>query len=310
MDLKLDGQIAFTAMVNTTPGGPQATFRFRVFIVDADGSNLKRIDLVTENDHPATSALDPEWSIDGSLEYTISRYAPDEKSYDPTRYRVSFPDGTQTQTEGRAQFDPLNFPWNSPDGKYAFLLWDYADNNAGFALAKPDGSDENYYAEHLFHVHGASWLPDSSAILLEASSDESDDFDRKSLYIFEMSTQKTVHLLNQPSVDGVRCWSPDLQFLVSGGAAKERYCEGFYLLSRDGTFSKHLADLVDEFGVLRLSQPTWSSDGRYFAISTALSEESYDYSLLLFDREGERLSTLSWPGEHFARIDDIALNLT
>lgn len=311
MALKLPGKIAFTAMVNTAPNGTQPAFRFRVFVADLDGSNLKRIDLVDECDHPATSAGEPEWSADkGFLEYTISRYSPTEKLYAPTRYKVSLSDGTQTPTEGRPPFDPLNYPWNSPDGKYAFLLWDFEDNNAGFTLAKPDGGDENYCAVNLFHVHGATWLQDSSAILFCASSDEPNWIDNISLFLFELSSRKSLHLLNRPSVDDANRWSSDLQFLVCGGAARnEKYCQGFYLLSRDGTLSKHLADLVDATGVLRLSQPSWSADDRYFAISCLLSEVSYDYSVLIFDRQGELITTLCWPGENFTRIDDIALNL-
>ncbi|MBX9720226.1 MAG: hypothetical protein K2X81_02430, partial [Candidatus Obscuribacterales bacterium] len=62
-------------------------------------------------------------------------------------------------------------------------------------------------------------------------------------------------------------------------------------------------------GEIRLSMPAWSPDSQYFAISTLLSEDSFDFSLLLFNRSGELLSCLCWPDEHFNRIDDLALNL-
>ena len=103
MPFRLAGQIAFTAMVNTTPSGPQPNFRFRVFVAVTDGSNLKRIDLVDEFDHPATWAGDPEWSADqGLLEYTISRYSPKEKRYNETRYKVSLQEACLLYTSDAA----------------------------------------------------------------------------------------------------------------------------------------------------------------------------------------------------------------
>lgn len=304
------GQLAFTAMVNLHPEGYPPDFTFRIFVTNLDGTNLKRIDHVGPGEHPATNASDPKWCANRrDIEYTISRYSESDRRYFSTLMLVSQEDGTEKQIGPVPEPDPIYYHWNSPDGKYAFLLWEHEDKMPGFALANPNGSNEQACADELFDVHHASWLPDSSAIWMKGSQGPERGA-RSSLYLYEMSSNKVVPLLEKSAYDDMTSWSPDLQFLITAGAAKTReYGDGFYLISRDGSFCKHLADHHDESGEIRSSMPSWSPDGQYFAISALLSEESFDFSLLLFDRHGELLSALCWPNEHFARIDDMALNV-
>ncbi|MBX9720534.1 MAG: hypothetical protein K2X81_03975, partial [Candidatus Obscuribacterales bacterium] len=236
------GQIAFTAMVNLHPEDYPPDFTFRIFVADSNGSNLKRIDHLGPDEHPATNAGDPKWCENRKdLEYTITRYSETERRYFPTRYLVSLEHGTETLIGPVPPLDPFNYSWNSPDGKYVFLVWS-DDSMPGFALANPDGSGERACAGEIFGVNHATWLPDSSAIWLTGYP-ESEQGESRTLYLFEMSTQKIVSLLEKSAYEEMTSWSPDLQMLVSTGDAKTRdWGEGFYLISRDGSFCKHLAD--------------------------------------------------------------------
>lgn len=125
----------------------------------------------------------------------------------------------------------------------------------------------------------------------------------------EMNSETTVRLLKKVDYEAVSSWSPDLsRLVVSGVAPGKGWRSGFYLVSRDGKQCKHLANHLDADGIIRLATPSWSPDGQHFAVSTLLSNESRDFSLLIFDFAGKLLYSLCWPNEHFERIDDIVWN--
>ena len=310
MNLKSQRRLAFTAMVNLNADGYQPDFKFWVYTVDTDGNNLKRIDQLSENEHPASNSGHPKWCSDGEhLDYTITRYLENEKRYIPTSYRVCLADCTELQLPIEAETQPsgINYFWNSPNGQHAYLLWGAGEEKSGFAIAKPDGSEENVYTEKLYDVDAVGWLPDSTAIVLQASGDpHATNAAPRDLWIFEMDSKEVVRLLEGSTFEPANAWSPDLQMLVTTGAAKTReYGDGFYLVNRKGTFCKHLVDHQDSSGEVRTSSPSWSPDGKYFALSSLLSDSTFDFSLLIFSREGELLSTFCWPELHFARIDEI-----
>lgn len=162
-------------MVNCNPNDYSTDYRFRIFVVDAGGTNLRRIDHNGDQEPPGTGAQFPKWCSDGKyVEYEVVHYvgAPAHPVY--SRHQASVSEGMTISIPDAPKPNEIYLPWNSPDGKHTFLLWGELEKQ-GLVIAKPDGSEERMFAEDLYHVHEASWLPDNSAIMFHARSENNPD---------------------------------------------------------------------------------------------------------------------------------------
>ncbi len=291
----LNYKIVFCAMVDLNQDCYPPDCRFRIFVVNSDGSGLKRVDHLKGELPPSTTATQSCWNSDAKhVEYVVHVWEEKKSAYERSFFRVDPDDGSYCQIE-KDQMQLLYDPMKSPDGNMEIIL---DENKTGFELNL--NGTRTRYAEELKTLGLFEWLPDSSAFLFESQQGESSD-----LWIFELSNSKKLLLLQNNPFEEASAWSPDLEWLLTPVYRNSEHDTGFCLLSRDGREFKYLTPHEEVSGEVRMVKPAWSKDGKYFAISTLLSKDSFHYSLQIFSRQGELLRTMCWPDQYFSRIDDI-----
>jgi Tol biopolymer transport system component len=298
MKKSIDTKLAFVGMVDLSCGRYPPDYCFRVFVVNANGTGLRRVDQLED----AVYAIELRWSSDGkNLIYKIAG----PETINEKSHSISVIDGSFAVVhEPVGVFNPLDGPWDSPDGKFVALVHE-EDDKPGFVLSDTATQNEILCAERLFNIHNFNWLPDSSAVTF--SSDSSDSVDPYDVWLYEVESGTICVLAKNAGCDYVQSWSPDLQNVVITQAKSDApYGDQFFLVSRDGARRKHLVDQNESTGEVRPVKPSWSSDGEYFAISVMLDEEEGDFSLQVFMREGARITSSRWPDEHLAGIFDMA----
>ena len=296
MKKSIDTKLAFVGMVDLSSGRYPPDYCFRVFVVNGNGTGLRRVDQLEDSIY----ATELRWSFDGkNLIYKISGPGATNEKF----HSISVIDGScSVVSEPVEVLHPLDDPWNSPDGKFVALVHE-DDDEPGFVLLDTSTQSEILCAKQLFNIHDFNWLPDSSAVTFSSDSSNSDN--PHDVWLYEVKSGTICVLAKNAGCDYVQSWSPDLQNVVITQAKLDApYGDQFFLVSRDGTRRKHLVDQHESSGEVRPVQPSWSLDGEYFAISFMLEEEG-DFSLQIFARDGALISSSRWPNEHFAGIFDM-----
>jgi TolB protein len=246
----LVGQITFSG------GPPHAE---DVFVIDADGTHLRRV-----TDSPAAD-FDPTWSPDGNR----IAYRHQAGTDSSTDIDVIDLDGSRprrlTRNEGVADWGPAWSPtgdqivWNSDSGTPGRFR--------GF-LMSPDGSNVKSLGVDMW-VEYPAWSPDGKRIAFMGPPPEAaTDYE---IWVANADGTGLRRLTHEPGPDGWPSWSPDGRRILFSSVrddctySTKPDCKStgdigpyhtLYVMDADGT---HQTRLSDAFGQIA----DWSPDGRY-----------------------------------------------
>jgi Tol biopolymer transport system component len=296
----MPSQIAFSAVVDNNLGATKREFFSGVYLVNTDGSQLKRIDhLIGKTPEPVQYLGGLTWnSLQQCVTYKIEEIASGDQEI---IYCYSLKDGTNNkQTQARQKTD-LNAVYSSPDKKY-IAASRQDDSEPGLVLMPQDGSPERLVADKLSNIGQTGWSPDSKFLVIQASDE--DDYDND-LWLLDVATGKLTMAATRVGFEPVWTWSPDSTLLVTVSATEDADGWQFSLLD-SGCVKKtllHTQQGSTEF--LHAMKPSWSADSRFLAISSMISEDDMQYLINIYDRDCNFYQTLQWPDEHFSLISDV-----
>ncbi len=158
----LDGQqIAFSSDVHDPP---EPDPNLEIYVINADGSNLRRVTNMEGQDWPEY------WTQDGKIVYI---------RYDDTQNHYSIdPDGTNQTVLANYGVDGFVFP--SPDGKtVAATLYDFTSQTSEIYTMDIDGSNLRRLTENTVNDGIVSWSPDGQYLLFVSGTDKPDYYTMK-----------------------------------------------------------------------------------------------------------------------------------
>jgi len=217
-----------------------------IYIVDADGRNLKRL-----TNHPAVDQL-PRWSPDGqTLVFESNRDGNTEI------YRIGREAGEPQRLTDSPYAD--RFPVWSPDGKRVAFYRDIARNWEVFVM-KSDGSDQRNLTNHRERDGVPFWHPDGQRIGFHSTRDG-----RFQLYTMNVDGSEQRNLSNNKFHEDLASWSHDGSRVVFfSNQVEPDNAEAQEIFVRDlesgATIQLSSDDTVGAVG--EFAPPSWAPDGK------------------------------------------------
>jgi len=186
----------------TVPGlGVQRFYSYHLYVVNADGSGLRRLTLYAEREHYAT----PE----GKYPYQLV-WSPDGRTIYFGRYLVRT-DGSGAR---RLPYVPLTAVW-SPDGRrIAFAGYGGRDptepgpccysSHSDIYVMNADGSGTRKLTHNARYNAEPAWSPDGRKIAFRSTRNGNRD-----IYVMNADGSGKRNLTRHPARDGSPSWSPD-----------------------------------------------------------------------------------------------------
>ncbi len=251
----LEGRIAFSSATDD------------VYVIDADGSGLRR---VTTSEH---QDFDPTWSDDGRR----LAYRHQTGDHVTTEIFVIDVDGSHprnlTRTDGVADWGP---DW-STDGSRIAWNSDRDDPGTlhGFTM-RPDGSGVELITNEVW-VEYPAWSPDGSKIAFMAQTPEGTE--NYEIFVVNDDGTGLRRLTESPGADGWPAWSPDGRSIVfssirddcSVSDTPDCLTSGdigpyhtIYVMSAEGSDQRRLSRTFGQFSA-------WSPDGEYIVFAPFLN---------------------------------------
>ena len=238
--------------------------RYHLFVMDCDGSNIRRVT------GGATSDETPVWSPDGSTILYSSYVEGDNNELFSVR-----PDGSDVR---QLTHHPLRdgHQHYSPDGTR--IVFNSQRDDDGTTEEKNyeiyemdiDGSNLKRLTTFLQWDTYPSISPDGRKILWRrvlSAGGNSDSGRNSEIFIMNRDGSDPVNLSNHPAFDGYPAWSPDGSMIVF---ASNRTADGtrgnfhLYIMNADGS---HVRRLLENDGTVDDARPAWSPDGTKIAFN-------------------------------------------
>ena len=237
-----------------------------IYVIDADGSNLKRITNNPEDDY------NPTWSPDGTR-IAFVRHSTFDNIY------VMDVDGSNLTQLTNNQANDLDPTW-SPDGtRIAFTSG--RDGNYEIYVMNTDGTNQRNLSMNPSADQDPTWSPDGTSIAFSSNRDGG-GFEDIEIYVMDSDGTNQTRLTNNSWHDYDPDWSPD--------GTRIAFASG-----RDGTDSVYVMN-SDGSNQTRLTyygrSPTWSPDCTKIAF-TSFSNESPKIHVINADGTSERRLTFN-----------------
>lgn len=242
------GRIAFTA---------QRDGDWDIYVMDADGSNLRNLTDNNANDFA------PAWSPDGQFIAFHSDRNGTEDIY------VMDADGGNlrnlTSDDNRDEREPV---W-SPDGQ-SLAFWtrpiprEDIYVNWDIYVITVDGSGLRGLTDDLADDFAPTWSPDGRFIAFTTNREGAGNDE---IYVMNADGSNQRNLTRFPQAnDKFPAWSPDGRFIAF---MSERDSNGeIYVMEADGSNPRNLTNDPPQSDAPQDTQPAWSPDGRFIAFTS------------------------------------------
>ncbi|MFH0759919.1 MAG: T9SS type A sorting domain-containing protein [Bacteroidota bacterium] len=223
----------FTRITNSTvrdlgpawsPDGSKIAFYIHIsdlyqwseYIMDADGSNIKRL-----TDRTNVCDGQPDWSPDG-------RFIAFGRLYSRENYRAEVwmmnADGTNQHRVGTFNGDSPSW---SPDGTKMVFTY-HTNNRTSIAIVNADGTGLTEISTEGTENWWPAWSPDGTKIAFQSNRTGNHE-----LFVMNTDGSNPVKLTDNPGEDGDPAWSPDGSRIAYISWRNERY--EIHLINADGT---------------------------------------------------------------------------
>jgi Tol biopolymer transport system component len=235
-----------------------------IYVVDADGQNLKRL---TRN----MRATHPVWSPDGEKVAFSASLSGNSGIF------VMNVDGSDLKRLTRDSDSDSVLKW-SPNGKIIFLR--RKELIYGLFTINADGTNQEQVGDLSgYEDRGSLALsPDGKRIAFSAYDNEWD------IFVIEVDGGNLKRLTNDSNFYTSPAWSPDGEKIVFGSRKDNGEC-GTYIMNADGT---HLTKICDKFQ--QGFDLAWAPDGNMIAISLC---ENRDYEISVVSAVGGTVHRLT-----------------
>ncbi len=237
-----------------------------IYVVDADGDNLKRL---TKN----ARASSPEWSPDGE------KIAFDAVKNGNIELFVMNADGSHKERLTQDPDGDFMFKWY-PDGKRIIFLR-RKGQVAQFYVMDTDGSSQ----EQLINL--SNWgrcsdpvlSPDGKKIVVSSERNKNED-----IYVMKIGESTPRRLTTDPHRDFHPVWSPNGEMIAFGRGVDYGTSE-IYIMNADGSNLRKLTD-----NVLWNVHIAWSPDGKKIAFE---SDRDGNEEIYVINTDGSNLRRLT-----------------
>jgi len=238
-------------------------YNFDIYVMNADGSGVKRI-----VDDPEYDA-EPKWSPDGRKMLFVTGRNGNFDVYEMN------PDGTG-QRNLTADNDKADgaAAWSLDGRSIAFVR--RIEGKDQIYLMDADGNNLKRVTNNSANNSRPSWSPDGSKLLFQTDRDGN-------LEIYVMSVDgELLQLTNDPADDLSPAWSPDGSQIAF--SSNRDGMQHIYTLNGDGDSLKELTHLPAED-----TEPAWSPDGKRIAFARSRDGKN---ELYLMNADGSNQSRL------------------
>ena len=255
-----------------SPNGQQIAFasdrdgNFEIYVMDADGSNLRRLTNNGDRD------VYPSWSPDGQQIAFVSDRDGNFEIY------VMDADGSNPENRTNNP-DSDGAPSWSPDGQQIAFMSNRDGNSeiyvigwGVFSRLTHDPTDAPAWDRF------PSWSPDGQQIAFV-----SDREGRRGIYVMDSDGDNLRRLTDHPASDGAPSWSPDGERIAFEDSDSE-----IYVMDSDGDNLRRLTINGD-----RDVYPSWSPDGQQIAFASDREGDSFE--IYVMDADGSETSVSQAP---------------
>ena len=254
-----------------SPDGTQLVFYrrlpegWRIFLVDANGGNLRQVSHGPGNDYQ------PAWSPDGA-----SIVFDSDRGGNRDIYRMTLATGHIVRVTDSPSRDTM--PAWSPDGRLIAFLSDREDGTHIWTVAVDATLPARVTREAPRNILRPMWSPDGRRLAF-AGADRSDETKRR-VYVFDLS-DRSLRAITAPGDAGNPSWSPDGRRLVFDASPDGRDDTSggqweLWIVEADGSNLQRLTnDTANDWG------PSWSRDGRTIAFSRGRNDQYEIYRSIL-----------------------------
>ena len=261
---------------------------YDVFVVDADGSNRRRLTMNNDTGFPGFYGK-PSWSPDGTM---VAFRSEDRKDGGEGDWEISVAhvDGSGISQLTDNEWSDIH-PDFSHDGRIAYVSLSHPGKREEIRVMAADGSDVQILTPPVgFNVRTPRWSPDSSMLVLTDDSD---------IWIVNVDGSSQRQLTDNDMWNEQPVWSPD-GTLIAFHARTIVYDQDEAVFKSLDDSEIYVVDLEDG-DVQQLTEnerddyaPSWSPDGTRIAFESYL-DDSFGYELFVMDADGtnqQRLTTL------------------